>query len=51
MVVVFASAALFADWLYVELVRHQVAPHVTTVIDDAPGLRDYEDSCLERPDA
>lgn len=49
MVFVYCSAALFADWAYLEVMRHQVAPHVTTVVDDAPGLRDYDGSCLERP--
>lgn len=48
MVVVYASAALFADWTYLEVMRHQAAPHVTTVVDDAPGLRDFDESCLER---
>jgi cycloeucalenol cycloisomerase len=32
-----------------ELLRHLVAPHVTTVVDGAPGLRDYDTSCLQRP--
>ena len=32
-----------------ELLRHLVAPHVTTVVEGAPGLRDYDTSCLERP--
>ena len=45
---VFAAAALFADWLYLEVVRHGIAPLVTTVVDDAPGLRDFATSCLER---
>jgi hypothetical protein len=31
------------------VLRHAVAPHFTTVVDDAPGLRDYDGSCLERP--
>ena len=47
MVFVFAAAALFADWLYLEVFRHGIAPWVTTVIEDAPGLRDYAGSCLE----
>jgi hypothetical protein len=32
-----------------ELLRHLVAPHVTTVNSGANGLRDYDDSCLSRP--
>lgn len=47
-VFVFVSAALFADWLFLELVRHQVAPLVTTVVDDAVGLREYA-GCLVPP--
>jgi hypothetical protein len=48
LVIVYGAAALFADWAYLELVRHLVAPSITTVIDEAPGLRDYAGSCLER---
>ncbi len=48
MVFVFGAAALFADWLFLEIVRLGVAPHVTTVVPDAPGLRDFATSCLER---
>jgi len=48
MVFVYGAAALFADWLFLEVVRHGVAPFVTTVVDDAPGLRDFATSCLER---
>jgi cycloeucalenol cycloisomerase len=47
-VFVFVSAALFADWLFLELVRHHVAPLVTTVVDDAVGLREYA-GCLVPP--
>lgn len=49
LVFVFCAAALFADWLMLELVREAVAPWLTTVVDDAPGLRDYADSCLREP--
>ena len=47
-VLVYAAAALFADWLFLEAVRELVAPWVTNVVQDAPGLRDYAGSCLER---
>ncbi|MGE0788225.1 MAG: hypothetical protein AB7S26_21310 [Sandaracinaceae bacterium] len=46
MVFVYCAAALFADWLFLELVRELVAPSFTTVIDHAPGLRDVDASCL-----
>lgn len=32
-----------------ELLRHLVAPHVTTVVEGAPGLRDHDGTCLARP--
>jgi hypothetical protein len=32
-----------------ELLRHHVAPHVTTVVEGANGLRDFDTSCLQRP--
>ncbi len=43
---VWCAAALFADWLFLEVMRHHVAPLITTVVDDAPGLRDFVGSCL-----
>ncbi|MCA9611296.1 MAG: hypothetical protein KC586_00925 [Myxococcales bacterium] len=47
-VFVYVSAALFADWIFLELVRHHVAPLVTTVVDHAPGLREFA-GCLVPP--
>lgn len=47
--VVLASAAVVVvDRALLEGIRHTLAPLVTTVVDDAPGLRDFATSCLER---
>ncbi len=43
------AAALYADTLTLDALRYGVAPHLTTVVTDAPGLRDHEESCLEAP--
>lgn len=47
--VVWTLAALYADLIALDLLRHLVAPHFTTVITDAPGLRDFATSCLVAP--
>ncbi|MCB9595357.1 MAG: hypothetical protein H6719_21740 [Sandaracinaceae bacterium] len=48
LVFVFAAAALFADWIALEVLRHHVAPLFTTVVDHAPGLRAFA-GCLVPP--
>ncbi len=47
MVVVFLFAALYADVLTLDVLRYHVAPHFTTVVEGANGLRDFGTSCLE----
>jgi cycloeucalenol cycloisomerase len=47
--VVMMLAVVLADRAALDLIRATVAPHLTTVVEDAPGLRDYEGSCLVRP--
>jgi cycloeucalenol cycloisomerase len=42
-------AALYADLLLLDLLRHLVAPQFTTVMPDAPGLRDFGNGCLVAP--
>jgi len=42
-------AALMLIVITFEASRHLIAPHVTTVVDRAEGLRDFETSCLEEP--
>lgn len=44
-VAVMAGAA-YADLLMLDLYRYHLAPHLTTVVEGAPGLRDYAGSCL-----
>ena len=44
-------AANMAIVVTFEILRHLVAPHVTTVTTGAPGLRDYDTSCLVRPES
>jgi cycloeucalenol cycloisomerase len=46
-VIVFLFAAVYADVLTLELIRHHVAPHFTTVVTGANGLRDFGTSCLQ----
>jgi hypothetical protein len=46
-VVVFLFAALYADVLTLDALRYHVAPHFTTVVEGANGLRDFGTSCLE----
>lgn len=40
------TLAVVVDRAVLEVVRVVVAPRVTTVVEDAPGLRDFEGSCL-----
>jgi len=46
MVVIFVLAVAYADLLTLDLLRYHVAPHVTTVVEGANGLRDVGASCL-----
>lgn len=48
-VVVGTLAVVYADVLMLDLLRYHVAPHVTDVVEGAPGLGDYADSCLAPP--
>jgi len=48
-VVVWLFAAMYADVIVLDLLRYNVAPHLTTVIEGANGLRDYGHGCLRRP--
>lgn len=45
-IVAMMTLAVVADRAVLEVVRVVVAPRVTTVVEDAPGLRDFEGSCL-----
>lgn len=45
-IAVAVAAAMFGDILALDLYRHLIAPHVTTVIEGADGLRDFGTSCL-----
>jgi hypothetical protein len=42
-------AAMYVDSLLLDVYRYQLAPHVTTVVEGAVGLRDYGNSCLVPP--
>jgi cycloeucalenol cycloisomerase len=42
-------AAMYATVIALDVYRYHVAPHVTTVNEGAPGLRDYGDNCLVPP--
>jgi len=42
----FTLAALYADLILIDIYRYGLAPYVTTVIDNAPGLRDFGANCL-----
>lgn len=46
-IVVGVLAAVYAQDLTLQVLRHHVAPHLTTVEDGAQGFRDFDDSCLE----
>ena len=48
-VLIAVAAAMYADSLLLDLYRHHLAPHVTTVVPGAVGLRDYQGSCLVPP--
>ena len=41
--------ALYVDLVVLAILRAWVAPWLTTVVDDAPGLRDFATSCLVGP--
>jgi hypothetical protein len=42
-------AAVYLDGLSLDLLRYHVAPHLTTVVENANGLRDFGASCLIPP--
>jgi hypothetical protein len=46
-VVIMLFAAVYADLLLLDIVRHLVAPHFTKVLTNANGLRDFGTSCLQ----
>jgi cycloeucalenol cycloisomerase len=46
-VLVMLGAALYADLFVLDLLRHYVAPHFTTVLTGANGLGDVGPSCLQ----
>jgi cycloeucalenol cycloisomerase len=48
-VLLFTVVAVLVDTLALHLLRVHVAPHLTTVVDGAVGLRDFGASCLEAP--
>jgi cycloeucalenol cycloisomerase len=48
-VIIGVMAAVYADSLALDVLRYHVAPHFTTVHENAIGLGDYENSCLSRP--
>jgi hypothetical protein len=48
-VLVAVAAAMYADSILLDLYRYHLAPHVTTVVEGAVGLRDYGASCLTPP--
>jgi hypothetical protein len=48
-VFVAVAAAVYADALLLDIYRYHLAPHVTTVVEGAVGLRDYGASCLVPP--
>jgi len=48
-VVVMLGAVLYADLIALDLLRYNVAPHLTTVVEGAVGLRDFGTSCLVPP--
>lgn len=48
-VLLFTVLAVLVDTLALQLLRTHVAPHLTTVVDGANGLRDFGTSCLEPP--
>jgi hypothetical protein len=48
-VLVAVAGAMYADSLLLDIYRHHIAPHFTTVVEGAVGLRDYAGSCLMPP--
>ena len=48
-VLVAVAAAMYVDSILLDLYRYHLAPHVTTVMEGAVGLRDYGGSCLVPP--
>jgi hypothetical protein len=48
-VLVAVVAAVYADSLALDFYRYHLAPHVTTVVPGARGLRDFGHSCLAPP--
>jgi cycloeucalenol cycloisomerase len=48
-VLIAVAAAVYVDSILLDVYRYHLAPHVTTVIDGAVGLRDYGASCLVPP--
>jgi hypothetical protein len=46
-VLLFTLLAVIVDTILLYLLRIYIAPHLTTVIDGANGLRDFGTSCLE----
>jgi cycloeucalenol cycloisomerase len=48
-VVAATLGAMYADLITLDLLRYHVAPLVTTVVTDAPGLRDFGSGCLLPP--
>jgi hypothetical protein len=45
-VILAVCAAMYVDSLLLDLYRYHLAPHFTTVVEGAVGLRDYAGSCL-----
>jgi hypothetical protein len=48
-VTVAVLAAMYADFILLDVYRYHLAPHFTTVAYGAVGLRDYAGSCLAPP--
>jgi hypothetical protein len=48
-VAVAVAAAVYVDSILLDVYRYHLAPHVTTVVQGAVGLRDYAGSCLAAP--
>ena len=48
-VVLWLGAVLYADLVMLDLLRYNVAPHFTTVVEGAQGLGDFGNSCLGLP--
>jgi hypothetical protein len=48
-VLVVVAAAMYVDSVLLDVYRFHLAPHFTTVVEGAVGLRDYAGSCLALP--